>query len=84
MTHLETVNTGSSCTLYWGHDLVLYSYRHQITETLYHSYCELRTVQLSPLVALQLRLIQQLSDRDPNMIFAEPVDMEEVSCNNSA
>ena len=44
-----------------------------------HRYCELRTVQLAPLVALQVRVIQQLLDRDINHIFDEPVDLIEVT-----
>ncbi|KAF2354546.1 Bromodomain [Trinorchestia longiramus] len=40
--------------------------------------CELRMVQLAPMVALQLRVIDQLLERDTNLIFAEPVDLDEV------
>ena len=41
--------------------------------------CDLRSVQLAPFISLQVKTIKLLMERDTMQIFAEPVNLEEVS-----
>uniref|UniRef100_A0A2P2I9J7 Peregrin-like n=1 Tax=Hirondellea gigas TaxID=1518452 RepID=A0A2P2I9J7_9CRUS len=56
----------------------LISKREREKKKMINACCELRMVQLSPLVSLQLRVIEQLQQRDLHMIFADPVDLDQV------